>query len=157
MSEHEERWFAESYIGDDALPFFWQMPLHVPRRQQITGNREERKKGIKVRKFVIFILVSLKCAGVLVFYRMIVFSRGSAELQSISSANYDQRTGTRLFPAHKLAQTQLYKSSLLANVWCVCVDKDKWRSVRSKRGDTGRIGRRKEINWESKEEKEWHK
>lgn len=84
-------------------------------------QRRQYKKRRKVRKFVIFIQMPLSFTSILVFYRMIVFSLGSTEPRSISSANYDHRTGTWLFPARKLTQTQFYKSSLLANVCEVCV------------------------------------
>lgn len=109
---------SQTYIGDDSLPFLRQVPLHVLRRQQITGNTEEQQ----VLKCVTYIQVSLSFKSVCVFYRMIVFRLGGVGLQSISSANYDQHTGTRLFTAHKLTQTQLWEMlPSCKRLGCVCV------------------------------------
>lgn len=82
---------------------------------------------------------------------MTVFCLGSTAIFRASAGLImTRKTGTRLFPAHKLMQTQLYKSNLLANVFSVYVYKgqgeDESRSVKSKTSDTGRNGRSQEIN-----------
>lgn len=61
--------------------------------------------------------MSFSYTSVPVFYRRVVFILCSTELQSISPANYDQRTGTGLFPAHK----HNYTNSAFEQMSHVCV------------------------------------